>query len=100
MNIMEEKYNKTWTRPAMDGLGENQVLQAIRPGWVNLKLPLLWWALLTDGWESVYFWNSNTEIVFFFTYLLSMYWARKLICVHVFDIVFVARPKWEINCVT
>ena len=28
-----------------------------------------------------------------------MYWARKLICVHVFDILFVVSHKWEVNCV-
>ena len=84
----------------MNGMGEDQTLQTVRPRRVNLRLPLLRYALYTGGWGSAFKWSSNNENTYLFKYLLSTYWARKLICVHVFDIVFVVRHKWEVSCVT
>lgn len=51
-----------------------------------------------DGWESISL-CSSTESMFLFAYLSPMYSARRLVCVHVFDIVFVVRHKWEVTCV-
>ena len=38
----------------MNGLGEDQTLQTVRPRRVNLRLPLLRYALYTGGWGSAF----------------------------------------------
>ena len=57
----------------MGGLGEDQTLQTVRPRQMNLRLPLLRYALLTGGWESALYLSSNDESTYLFKYLLSTY---------------------------